>query len=364
MALKASDLGNRIEIVGHDREASAENAAKKLGAIDRAEHNLPRAVEGAALVIVAVPITAVPEVFKQIAPDLAEGAVVTDTASTKGQVMKWAADLLPEHVSFVGGHPMAGKEVQGIENAEATLFQGKAYCICPSQEASAGAIRQITGLAALIGAEPLYMDADEHDQYAAAISHLPLVVSTALFTLMRASPSWDDLGAMAAGGFQDLTRLASGDPEMAFGIWLTNREAMIHWLDRMMAELGRYRDMLKDAQDEALLKAFTEAQVQRDEFIAQPPRRRPEQLTEKPDANQMFMEMLVGGVVAKNIRRMQELPEVMAKQAKEAQAEEAGERRKKTLAERIEEGVRRDLEKLEAREQEKKSGGNDGEPGA
>ena len=82
------------------------------------------------------------------------------------------------------------------------------------------------------------MDADEHDQYAAAISHLPLVVSTALFTLMRSSPSWDDLGAMASSGFRDLTRLASGDPEMSHGIWSTNREAMIHWLDRMIGRAG------------------------------------------------------------------------------------------------------------------------------
>ena len=95
MALKAAGLGDRIEIVGHDREHGVESIAKKRGAIDHAEHNLPRAVEGAALVIVATPITTVAEVFQQIALHLTPGAVVTDTASTKAQVMSWADDILP-----------------------------------------------------------------------------------------------------------------------------------------------------------------------------------------------------------------------------------------------------------------------------
>jgi prephenate dehydrogenase len=246
---------------------------------------------------------------------------------------------------------MAGKEVQGIDSSEATLFQGRAYCICPSVTATPAAIRQVTGLAALVGAEPLYMDAEEHDQYAAAISHLPLVISTALFTLMRSSPSWEDLGMMASSGFRDMTRLASGDPEMSFGIWLTNREAVIHWLDRMISELGRFRDLLKDAQDEALLKAFTEARFQRDAFIESPPKRKPTDAIEKVDRGQLFTEMFLGGLVAKNLQRMKDLPEIMEQRAKQtpplfAEKERKEEKRKKSFAERIEEGVRRDLEKM------------------
>lgn len=350
MAMKASGLGDSVEIVGHDREPGVENIARKRGAIDRGEHNLPRAVQGAALVIVATPITAVAEVFKQIAPHLTEGAVVTDTASTKANVMQWAADTLPEGVSFVGGHPMAGKETPGIDASDPTLFQGRAYCICPSVDATPNAIKQITGLAQLIGAEPLFMDAAEHDQYAAAISHLPLVVSTALFTLMRSSPSWEDLGVMASSGFRDVTRLASSDPEMSFGIWLTNREAMIHWVERMIAELGRFRDMLQDAQDEALLKTFTEARFQREQFLAEPPRRKMEDGTPKVDPRQLFMQMMIGGKLADNLQRAKELPKVLEEVAKMEPT--PGEQRKKTFAQKIEEGVRRDLEKAAKRQAE------------
>jgi prephenate dehydrogenase len=284
--------------------------------------------------------------------------------------MQWAADLLPDHVSFVGGHPMAGKEMQGIEASEATLFQGRAYCICPAVNASPSAIKHVTGLAQLIGSEPLFMDAAEHDQYAAAVSHLPLVLSTALFTLMRSSPSWDDLGAMAASGFRDMTRLASGDPEMSFGIWLTNREAMIHWLERMIAELGRFREMLQDAQDDALLKTFMEARFHRDQFIAEPPRRRAAEAVPTVDRSQMFMEMMLGGTLAKNLQRAKEMPALLEQRSQEAAAPAtAAEKRKKSFAEKIEEGVRRDLEKMAAREAGPEApaepGAEDaGEPGA
>src|SRR3990172_2711027 len=101
----------------------------------------------------------------QIAEYLQESTVVTDTASTKAEVLRWAEQLLPSHVSFVGGHPMAGKETPGIDEAEATLFQGKAYCICPGEGATDQAVRSVIGLAQAVGAEPLFMDAQEHDQY-------------------------------------------------------------------------------------------------------------------------------------------------------------------------------------------------------
>lgn len=349
MALKAANLGDSIEIVGHDRDSGAENIARKRGAIDRAEHNLPRAVEGAAIIIVATPITEVAEVFKQIAPHLTPGTVVTDTASTKTQVMRWAQTDLPDDVMFIGGHPMAGKETSGIEASDPTLFQGRAYCVCPSLSASPAAIKQITTLAELVGAVPLFMDAEEHDQYAAAISHLPLVVSTALFSLVRSSPSWDDLGAMASSGFSDVTRLASGDPNMTMGIWMTNREAMIHWLERMIAELDRYRQMLNDAQDDALLRLFTQASFERDQFIAEPPARRPTNDGPKVDRQRMFMDMIIGGKLAENLERMKQLPKIIDQQSK-GDGSAAQEKRRKSLAEKIEEGVRRDLEKLAQRE--------------
>jgi prephenate dehydrogenase len=349
LALKAAGL-HGVELVGHDRDTVVESKAQKMGAIDKREHNLPRAVEGASIVIVATPITSMSEVFEQIAPYLMTGALVTDTASTKAEIMRWAEESLPEHANFVGGHPMAGKETQGIENAEATLFQGRGYCICPSLSASANAIQQVAGIAQLVGSEALFMDAAEHDQYAAAVSHLPLIVSTAMFTLLRSSPSWEDLGVMASSGFRDITRLASTDPDMSHGIWRTNREAVIHWLDRMIGELSRFRDMLLDAEDEALLKAFVEAQLQREQFLRQPPRRLPMDTRPQVDGRRTLMDMMVGGLMADKLRKASEMPELGGKlPAGETLEEAPGKKRRQSLSDRIAEGVRRDLEKLEGR---------------
>ncbi len=346
LALKAAGLPG-IEVVGHDRDRANTKQAERLGAIDKSEHNLPAAVSGAGLVIIATPILAVREVMGQIAPYLAEGAIVTDTASTKSAVMQWAKEMLPEHANFIGGHPMAGKETAGVQNAEAGLFQGKAYCICPSVDASPAAVKSVMGLAQAIGAEPLFIDPAEHDQYAAAVSHLPLMVSTALFSLLRSSPAWPDIGPMASSGFSDVTRLASGDPAMSHGIWLTNREAVIHWLDRMAEELRRFRDMLQDARDEDLLQTFLRAQIEREEFLAQPPHRRKEP-GPHVDTSKTVMDMLIGGMAAEQLRKAQRIPELI----REAPAAESGPgaKKKASLADRIAADIRRDLEKLEKKQ--------------
>jgi len=349
MALKAARLPG-LEIVGHDRDRGNANQAAKSGAIDRAEHNLQRAVTGAGMVIIAVPILSVREVMQRIAPELAEGTVVTDTTSTKAHVMRWAKEALPEYINFVGGHPMAGKETAGIAYAEASLFSGKAYCICPAVDASDTAVKTVLGLVRVVDSEPLFVDPEEHDIYAGAVSHLPLMMSTALFSMLRSSPAWNDMGMMASSGFNDVTRLAVSDPAMSYGIWATNRDALIHWLERMADELRRFRDMLKDAQDEALLETFLKAQIEREAFQRQPPRRQMEAATAKVDSGQALLSMLVGGALAKNIQRAKQLPELM-RQA--PGADEKDGKRRPTLAERIAEDVRRDLEKLEQKRGEK-----------
>jgi prephenate dehydrogenase len=357
LALKHGGI-RETEIVGYDENRGTAKRAEKLGAIDRSATKVSDAVEGAAVVIVATPILSIRDVLLAVAPHLGEGTVVTDTASTKAQVGRWARDVLPESVSFVGGHPMAGKENQGIENAEAGLFAGRVYCICPGTDAEPQAIRAVAGLASAAGAEPMYMDAEEHDQYAAAVSHLPLFIATALFRLIRNSPSWEDLGSVASSGFRDMTRLASGDPGMSHGIWLTNREAIIHWLDRMTGEIAALRELLKDNQDEQLLKAFSEAALQREAFLTEPPRRAPKRSAEV-DHGATVMDMLIGRMAAESMRKAQKLPELVEEQKKA----EPGKPARPSFGERVAEGVRRDLEKLEQKRAEEEARKKSGKPG-
>ena len=205
--------------------------------------------------------------MRGIAPSLSKNCTVTDTASTKGAVITMADELLPPETSFVGGHPLAGKERQGIDHADAELFRDKKYAVVPPPTADSEAVSTILSIVDGIGAQPLPLEAAEHDRYTAAISHLPLVISTALFTLARSSAAWPDLSAAAASAFRDLTRLASGDPTMSRDICETNREAILHWLDRYLKELDRYRQLISQGSDD-LLDVFTTAQAERDKFLA------------------------------------------------------------------------------------------------
>lgn len=266
LALKRSPLRD-VEIVGYSRRRETREKARQMKAIDRAAPDAQDAVRDAAVVIIATPILTIRRMMEDIASALPENCVVTDVGSTKADVMRWAEELLPGHASFVGGHPMAGREQSGIDAADAALFEDKAYCVVPSVGAKQTAVNAIVGLAKLVGAVPVFMDAEEHDSYVAAVSHLPLVVSTALFTLARESAAWPEMSRLASSGFRDVTRLASGNPEMSEDICRTNRENIVHWLDRMVAELRKYRDLIQ-GDDEALLNAFAGAQAERDAFLA------------------------------------------------------------------------------------------------
>src|SRR5829696_8094280 len=117
LALKNAKIAD-VEVVGFDLDRGIASEARKMGAIDRSASSLPDVVRDAKLVIIAVPPLAVGGVMQEISEHLVDGAVVTDTASTKVEIRRYAQEFLPEHVSFVGGHPMAGKEDQGIKNAD------------------------------------------------------------------------------------------------------------------------------------------------------------------------------------------------------------------------------------------------------
>ncbi len=302
LALRAGKSAG-IELVGYDEDRGAMGEARKMGAIDRGAPDLKEAVAGARLVIIAVPPLAARQVLEQIAPLLSPGTVITDTASTKVQVARWAAEFLPESVSYVGGHPMAGKETQGIKAAEAGLFREKVWAVIPSPRASETAVQTVIGLVALVGAEPLFVDAEEHDQYVAAISHVPLVASTALFTLAAGSPSWDDIAPLAASGFRDMTRLASGDPRMAHDICATNADAIVHWLDRYIAELGRFRTMMLEDR-KALFKTFAGAQLQREAFLAGKWKRREPEI-QAPSAKEAMGGLLLGGLLNSRVDKFE-----------------------------------------------------------
>jgi prephenate dehydrogenase len=249
-----------LEITGFDTNLDHQRAAEKMGAVDRGAWDLAKAARDADIVIVATPVLAMRDVFADLAPHLREGSVVTDTASTKANVLDWAAELLPRGVHFVGGHPMAGK-TQSIEAAEADLFAGATWCVAPSVTASEDAVRTVLGLVAACGAEAFFVDPHEHDGFVAGVSHLPFVLSSTLMNAVSRDPAWRDMKTLTAGGFRDTTRLAAGSPAMYRDIVLTNRDAVVRWIDAFTTTLEDFRQSLVTADDPtmALDAYFNEA---------------------------------------------------------------------------------------------------------
>ena len=298
-----ADAGT-IEIVGYDRNAERARGAERRGAIDARASSAAAAAEGASLVVLSTPILAMREAMAEIARALAPGAVVTDTGSTKAEVMRWAGELLPAGVHFVGGHPMAGKTEVGPAHADAKLFEGARWVVTPTRTASAAAVETVAGFAAGLGAKPMYMDPEEHDAYAAAVSHLPLLAASALFRLARDSEAWPELSMLAAGGFRDTTRLAGTDEQMAHDIALTNREQVVHWLQRYRGMLYDLEDRLRDeAGAEALLAWFAQLNFDYAGFLdGQIGRVEIHERGELPDVS--VMDIFMGGALADRLRQL------------------------------------------------------------
>ncbi len=256
---RTSRLG-AVRITGYDQDRHAVSTARGCLAIDQEAHTLADAVRESQLIIVSTPPQVVRTIFAQLAAFPSLAAIVTDTASTKGQICAWARELLPQTMPFVGGHPMAGKEQSGGQAAEADLFRGAVYCLTPDPGTPQVALDVCAALVETIGARPYYIDADEHDAYVAGISHLPFLLATTLVEITSHSPAWKEMAALAASGFRDMSRLAAGDTVMHRDICLTNHRALIRWINDTIGFLLEMRHHLEQHDAERIQAVFTHAQ--------------------------------------------------------------------------------------------------------
>jgi prephenate dehydrogenase len=205
---------------------SGPRLAAEAGIIDLAASSPEAAIDGADVVIIAAPPLDALALLRELGGPLHKSvppdAVITDVASTKGAIVALAGEL---GLRFVGGHPMAGREVTGFAASEAGLFAGRPWVLVPS--ADTAAMSRVEAIAGACGARTLRLAAGEHDGLVAAISHLPLVLSAALVEAVAGRlddprPDWTAAAAIAAGGWDSMTRLARGDVEMGTGIAVTN----------------------------------------------------------------------------------------------------------------------------------------------
>jgi len=200
-------------LLGYSRSPTSAPIALNIGAIDEACLSLEETVKNADVIIITTPVLTIKDILTRISSNLHPDCVVTDVASTKTQVLQWAQELLPSSINFIGGHPMAGRELSGIRAAQVDLFKNRIYCISPSPLSSAESVDLVTDMVTNLGARPLLIKPDEHDNFVAAISHLPLLLSTALISATTTDPGWPEMSRLASTGYHDITRLASGNPD-------------------------------------------------------------------------------------------------------------------------------------------------------
>ena len=298
MALRQTEVAGVI--VGHDRNRLVGNEAKSKGAVDKVHWNLISACEEADLVILALPLDAIADTMAAIGPYLRPGCVVMDTAAVKRPVLDWAAEHLPDKVHFVGADPVPAwvpEHVSGIVAAQADLFQGGIICVVPSDAAAPEAIELVTGLAAAVGAQPLFLDAAEHDGLRAGVDQMPSLLALALLDSVMRQPTWRELRKIAGASFEAATRLQGAQPAGEVQGWLANRENLLRWLDELTASLGSLRHALDEGQAEELVERFRAAAQERQNWAADRQtgdwRERPE--TEMPERPGL-METFFGGL--------------------------------------------------------------------
>ncbi len=258
-----------LEISGFDVAIEHQNYAKKIKAVDRTEWNLGDAIDGSDVIIIATPVNAIRDVLEIVADRAPQNAIVTDTGSTKSQVMAWADELLPDSMNFIGGHPMAGKAVS-IEGAEATMFKGATWCVSPSVNATDESVQTVLGIVSALEAEPRFIDPHEHDGFVGAVSHLPFMLSIALMRAVANDGSWKELCQLSSSGFQDVSRLAGGDPHMHRDICATNSDNVVRWIDAAIDNLEHMRNLIQDGSEEAmeeLLEEMDKAQHARAQWV-------------------------------------------------------------------------------------------------
>ncbi|MBC8252897.1 MAG: prephenate dehydrogenase/arogenate dehydrogenase family protein [Ardenticatenia bacterium] len=262
------------EVTGYDASAVAADLARTRGAFDRVERKPGRACRDADLVIVAVPLTQLRDTLATIAPHLQPGCLVTDTAYLKAPVMRWAEELLPEGVFFVGGHPVpspatAGLEPsQGLDAASADLLKNALYCLIAPARTSGAMIDAFAGLVKSLQAHPFFIDVTEHDGLQAGVEGLPDLLAIALLRATVDTSGWLEMYKFTDHRFATATEAAEDARERHTAIFL-NRENILLRLNALLSELVRLRDLLTHDDAEGLEKTFVAAAEGRDRWIAE-----------------------------------------------------------------------------------------------
>jgi prephenate dehydrogenase len=257
LAAKARGLAARVVGVGRDRGKLAR--AAELGAVDSFTTEMKDGVAAAGLVVVCTPVDRIGADILRAAPHCRPGTIFTDGGSTKGNIVAEVEGKLPPGVAYVPAHPLAGSEKNGVEHAQADLFENRLTILTPTSATDAAAADRVESFWVQLGSRVVRMAPDRHDRVLAGTSHLPHAIASAVAA--NTDPEWV---AYSAGGWRDTTRIAGGDPALWTAIFQANRAEVLAALGRLTGRLDEFRRMLESNDRDGVFRWLSEGKQVRD----------------------------------------------------------------------------------------------------
>jgi prephenate dehydrogenase len=265
IALSLSKVGHRVSVLDLPRNEKA--ILKQIPSVAVVTSVADICDEGPDVIFVCVPADKSVKIVREVVAEAREGTIITDVAGVKKPIMDAAKKLVPKDIIFVGGHPMAGSEKSGVEAAQPFLFQNAVYVLSPLRNYPQETMLPLLEAIDQLGARILFMDAAKHDKIAAATSHLPQLLAVELVSLLNTLSKRDEnFNVLAAGGFRDMTRIASSD----FAVWkdvvATNKENIVDIIDAFVRKLSSMRDFVGDGKTRELEREFEDARYGRSQI--------------------------------------------------------------------------------------------------
>jgi prephenate dehydrogenase len=258
LALKRAGLVKRV--VGYSKSPSTTERARQMGVIDVEAPSALLAVSGADIVLLAVPVAATEATLKAIRHLVNSDMLIMDVGSTKRDVVDAARRVLRDHIgSFVPSHPITGKEVSGVEHADADLYTGKTVIVTPIERTQVTQLKRATDVWLALGCHVVQMSPDAHDAAFAAVSHLPHLIAFAIMNGITGQEHGNEFRSLAGPGFRDFTRIAASDPKMWRDVLLANRQELLEQSSQFQRALQAMEVMINNNNGEALEESIAAA---------------------------------------------------------------------------------------------------------
>lgn len=263
--IKRRGIANRVS--GYGRNRARMQKAYAMGLIDAWHVGFDQSIGDADLVVVGTPVCSIARTVQDMLPYLGTGTLVTDVGSVKGPVVSAVSAILPDTVSFIGGHPIAGTENSGFEASCEGLFENRICVLTPESDTDTRYLEKISRFWEAVGSRVIIMDVLTHDRIFAAISHLPHMVAFSLVNALVDTPEFDrTVLQYSAGGFRDFTRIAASDPVMWRDIVIMNRDNILQWIDIFKKSLDTLTSAIVSGNAEAIEEFFKRSRDARREL--------------------------------------------------------------------------------------------------